>query len=162
MRNSKGQFIKGYAPERTHGMSRTPVHRSWLSMLTRCNNPNSISYPRYGGRGIKVCNRWRKFEHFYADMGDRPAGTSLDRINNTGDYEPGNCKWSTPSEQQNNTRANNLLTHNGVTRSLAQWARHTGMQEATIRNRINQCNWSVAEALDTPVGGMRKRKPHKS
>jgi hypothetical protein len=89
---------------RTHGMTNTPEYRSWQSAIMRCENPNALKYPRYGGRGIKVCAAWRdSFETFYADMGPRPAGTTLDRWpNKDGDYEPGNCRWATASQQNLN------------------------------------------------------------
>lgn len=87
-----------------HGMKGTREYNSWRSMMKRCNNPNDKAYNHYGGRGISVCERWRKFENFYADMGGRPDGYSLDRINNNGNYEPSNCQWSTQKEQANNRR----------------------------------------------------------
>lgn len=88
-----------------HGMTRTPVYRAWVAMLQRCTNPNLPGYSEYGGRGITVCERWRDFVNFNADMGAKPTPKhSLDRIDNNGNYEPDNCRWSTPKEQINNQR----------------------------------------------------------
>ena len=87
---------------KTHGMSYTDTFRIWSGILRRCTNKNVKAYPRYGGRGISVCERWLKFENFYADMGDRPKGLQIDRINNDGNYEPSNCRWATCKENVNN------------------------------------------------------------
>src|SRR5580704_3901661 len=87
-----------------HGMAGTRTHASWSKMLGRCRNPTDPSYSRYGGRGISVCQAWFTFDGFLADMGERPTGTSLDRIDNARGYEPGNCRWATPAEQSQNKR----------------------------------------------------------
>lgn len=92
-----------------HGMTESPEFETWIGILQRCTNPNAAAYANYGGRGITVCERWRdSFENFYADMGPRPEGLSIDRIDNDGNYEPGNCHWATPMEQRHNQRPHRL------------------------------------------------------
>lgn len=88
----------------THGKTDTPTYYTWSAMIQRCGNPKNPSYCWYGARGIKVCRRWLKFENFLADMGEKPSGTSIDRVNNNKGYSPGNCRWATPKEQTNNQR----------------------------------------------------------
>lgn len=91
-----------------HGMRHTKTYKSWYNMLQRCSNSKINRWHIYGGRGIKVCERWQDFRNFFADMGERPEDHSLDRINVEGNYEPGNCRWATQKEQQNNRRNNKL------------------------------------------------------
>lgn len=97
---------------RFHGKTYTPEWYSWISMIQRCNDPNYHAYKWYGGRGIKVCERWLKFKNFFADMGERPKGMTLDRVNNDFGYFPINCRWATPSQQAKNRRQNKK---NGLT-----------------------------------------------
>lgn len=97
-----GDLEKHYS--KSHGMHDSPEYQVWVNMIQRCTNPKNNRYKHYGGRGITVCERWRKFENFYTDMGKRPNGLSIDRINNNGSYEPKNCRWATSSEQQLNKR----------------------------------------------------------
>ena len=135
----------------THGLSDLPEYASYMMMLARCNNSNNSDYHRYGGRGICVCNRWNNFKLFLADMGPRSSSEySIDRINNDGDYEPGNCRWATRVEQQNNKRTNHIINYEGKSQTLAQWARATGIYSTTLRYKLNQ-GWSVHRALTEPV-----------
>lgn len=105
----KIKFVPDYKPQKgrdpVHGMSHTPTYRSWRAMRSRCEDPSRVNYPKYGGRGVRVCDRWKIFANFFEDMGVRPVGTTLDRYpNNDGNYEPGNCRWATPHEQRINQR----------------------------------------------------------
>lgn len=120
-------------------------------MKTRCYNVRSSAYPLYGGRGIVMCDQWREsFEAFYADMGDRPSTLhTIDRRDNDGPYNRGNCHWSTPKQQANNTRTNRRLTLNGVTRTLTEWADTIGIKRTTLKERLRR-GWSVHLALTTP------------
>lgn len=123
----------------------TPEYQAWASMKHRCTNPNNKRWPRYGGRGIRVCEEWMSFENFFADMGPRPPGMSLDRIDNDGNYEPANCRWASV-EDQNRNRSNVIhLTHEGETLCVAEWTR-LGLGKNTIYARL-QRGWSVEEAL---------------
>lgn len=129
------RFIHGHHAKK-HGLFRTPEYATWAAMKGRCSNPREASYSRYGGRGISVCNRWLSFEGFFADMGRRPSKKhSLDRINNDGNYEPGNCRWATDTEQCNNQRRNVFVEYGGERKTLAQWARHYGFAYYVISSR---------------------------
>jgi hypothetical protein len=122
-------------------------------MNSRCNNPNNPQYHDYGGRGIRVCDRWggdNGFANFIADIGRRPSNKhSIERIDNDGNYEPDNCRWATRSEQQRNRRVNRLLTYNGHTMCVAELADHLGISHAVIRSRLAQ-GWTVEEIFAIP------------
>lgn len=141
---------------RTHGYCGTPEYVTWRSMKQRCGDPSQISYDDYGGRGITVCDRWRdSFEAFLADMGERPSKNhSIDRVDNSKGYSKSNCRWATNKEQGRNTRRNRMLTLNGRTLCVAEWAERLGMSDATILSRLGR-GWSVERALTTPVKGSR-------
>lgn len=140
-----------------HGRSRTPEHNAWKAMNRRCHTPTNAQYPNYGGRGIKVCRRWRdSFEAFYSDMGPRPSDEhSLDRIDNDGDYEPGNCRWATRVEQGNNRRTNRPITYKGQTRTVSEWAAITGLSEEVILYRLKS-GWTADRALTEPLRPSRR------
>lgn len=113
-------------------------YQSWFAMIQRCTNPKNKGYARYGGRGIKVCERWKTFTTFLADVGPRPTPQhTIDRFpDKDGDYEPSNVRWATPTEQANNKDATRILTVDGVSMSIAQWAKKTGISRATIQSRL--------------------------
>lgn len=135
---------------RKHGKSHTSLYKAWAGMKDRCFNPNNLHYAEYGGRGITVCDRWRdSFSNFIADMGDRKPGLTIERIDNDGNYEPGNCKWATRKEQQRNRRVCNNLTFNGETLCVSEWAERIGLKHETLRGRLSR-GWSVEKALTTP------------
>lgn len=152
-------------PTTTHGHTRsggkcTSTYRSWLCMKTRCENPNDPSFPMYGGRGILICSRWRNsFSAFLHDMGERPKGTSLDRIDNSRGYFPDNCRWSTPKQQIRNRTDNRLITFNGLTKCLAEWAEAIGVSPEAMSKRLK--NWSVERAMTEPAN-RHKRTRHRS
>lgn len=143
---------------RSHGMSKTKIYGIWSAMMSRCNNPNSGAYHNYGGRGIRVCERWHRFEDFYADMGERPQGKSLERINNDKGYSPENCIWAEREVQARNRRDTRYLTSDGVTKSVAEWSDETGISIGTICRRLQQ-GWSDHEAVSIPIITKRKGIP---
>lgn len=117
-----------------------PEYRNWHNMKNRCVNPNVPEYKYYGARGIKVCERWiHSFRNFYEDMGPRPSPKhSIDRINNDGDYSPENCRWATQTEQSRNTRCNHLLTINGISKTISEWAEMVGIKQNSLLYRIRR------------------------
>lgn len=134
----------------SHKMSKTATYKSWSQMIDRCTNDKCRIYPDYGGRGISVCERWRSFDNFYADMGDRPDQTSIDRIENNGNYEPGNCKWSTRTDQCNNRRSNKYYKYKGETATIAEFAVRHGIGKGTLWARVKS-GWSIEDAIERPV-----------
>lgn len=143
--------LRRIAYRKTHGKSETAEYRIWSHIIGRCENKNDQSYPGYGGRGIKICERWRtSFENFLADMKCRPSDKhSIERKDNDGNYCPENCKWGTASEQARNKRGFRKLTHNGETMTLLAWSERTGIPLATIKWRFCR-NFSVERILHKP------------
>jgi hypothetical protein len=120
-----------------HGDYTSVEYRTWITIRQRCNNPRNSAFRNYGGRGIKVCERWNLYENFIADMGRKPSAThSLDRIDNQRGYGPSNCKWATPREQQNNMRSNRIVELHGKSMTLAQAARQCGITYACAKKRL--------------------------
>jgi len=115
-----------------------PGYARWRGMINRCTNPNVDAYPWYGGRGIKVCQRWTNYDNFIADMGIPPKGMDLDRIDPDGDYEPMNCRWVSHSENCMNTSANRRIEWQGRRQTLTEWSRETGIAMSTIFNRLKR------------------------
>jgi len=144
--NNKGcgcLMLNGMPPKHGHSCNRkqTKEYQTWAGMKDRCYNPKAEKYDRYGGRGIKVCERWLlSFENFFADMGKAPSKShSLDRFpNNDGDYEPGNCRWATIEEQARNRSNNILITINGETLCAAEWARRYNTNQQTFVDRFKK------------------------
>ena len=134
-----------------HDYVNTPTYRSWYNMKSRCNNPNYKNSYLWKGKGIKYPDRWESFIFFLSDMGERPEGTSLDRIDGNKSYSKLNCRWATPKEQMNNTYNNRFLSFNGQTMTLQQWADELGMHRKTLSCRIDKYGWSIEKALTTEV-----------
>lgn len=131
-----------------HGMRFIPEYQVWQHMIARCTNLKCKSYHRYGGRGIKVCEKWLKFENFIADMGRRPSPNhSIERNNNDGPYSPDNCKWATRLEQAANTRRVNLITYEGQTMSVRQWSIAKKINYGTLYYRLIEAKWPLELAL---------------
>lgn len=140
----------------THGMTATSEYRIWKGIKSRCYNRNRKQYPRYGGRGITICDRWcNSFETFLADMGKRPSiNHSIERRDNNGNYTPDNCYWATWTEQARNKRNNVLHTKDGITKSLTEWAEYLGMPSKTLFSRYYR-----GHSTDVILGAyMRTRK----
>jgi len=143
---------------RIHGRSCTTEHTIWCQMNQRCTNRNLVSFKNYGGRGITVCRRWRaSFAAFLADMGPRPPGLSLDRINNDLGYSKSNCRWATSTEQGRNKRNNRWIEFNGEIRTLGDWCNIRKLNPSTVCRRINTLGWSAEDALTVRPGSARNK-----
>ena len=142
----------------THGQRHTRLYSIWTDMKTRCNNPKRAKYARYGARGIKVCDEWcNSFEAFYewAMANGYADNLTIDRKDNDKGYSPENCRWITMEEQASNKSTNHLITHEGQTFTMAEWARITGIPRLVLKDRICRYGWDSGRALTTPV---RKHK----
>lgn len=141
-----------------HGHNRkgaaSSTYRCWVSMLGRCRNPKDPRYATYGGRGVVVDLRWYEFCNFLADMGERPEGTTLDRIDNKKGYCPGNCRWATPKEQARNRSSNRYITWKGETLLAVEWAERLGMSYKAFHNRLQA--WPLEDVFSVPYAKRRR------
>jgi len=133
----------------THKMYGTRAYITWNSMINRCGNENSPNYKNYGARGITVCNSWNDFNQFYKDMGDPPAGLSLERVDNEKHYSKDNCIWATRSQQANNKRTSIKITYNGKTQTVSNWCHELNIKRGYVYDRI-AAGWDRIKALTTP------------
>lgn len=150
-------MIKENNPAYRHGFAtrtdgKIKEYHIWIAMRQRCRNPKNKDYKDYGGRGIKICKRWDSFKAFILDMGYAPTTKhSIDRIDNNGNYQPSNCKWSTNKFQCNHTRRNVFLTHKGETKTLSQWSELLKIGYSTLHARYYKLKWPADMVLTTPL-----------
>lgn len=150
-------------PNHKHGMCGTKPYFIWVGIRQRCNNKKCKDYKHYGGRGIKICNRWNKFFNFWEDMGKSYFdGATIERVDNDGDYTPQNCKWASRLEQSNNTRRSKRYGHDGKELTASEWEEITGINRHVISQRIDNYGWTVKEALEIPVGSVAGGRVNKS
>ena len=153
-RHNKGQLAAAF--KHGHDYS-SPTYRSWKVMKNRCTRPSDKQWKDYGGRGIKVCDKWLKFAGFLEDMGERPDGTTLDRIDNDGNYEPSNCRWATLTLQRRNRSDNHIVEYNGRKMPLVEACELSGVKYDTARNRLNRYGWSVEKTFSELGDGRQSR-----
>jgi hypothetical protein len=151
-------FKKGHKPYNyRHGLSGTNgAYKIWCGMRSRCLYEGNPAFNMYGGRGIKICERWMKFENFLEDMGQPQENQSIDRIDNNGHYEPSNCRWATQSEQNNNYSRNRLITYDGITQNMNQWSLSKGWYPRAIQDRL-QKGWDIERAMTQPIRNRRSQ-----
>lgn len=149
-------FCKGWEIKRigisTHHETKTRLHKIWEGMHSRCENPNHKYYANYGGRGIAVCDEWNEYVPFrdWAIKAGYSDNLTIDRIEVNGNYSPGNCRWATIREQQNNKLSNHLIRFNGVSHTISEWSEIVGIKKTTIRERLS-AGWPVEKTLTEPV-----------
>lgn len=155
---SCGCTVRTCKGEGSVNATRSPEYRTYSNIKDRCLNPKSMHWSRYGGRGIAICSRWlASYENFLEDMGRRPHGTSLDRIDNDGPYSPENCRWATPREQARNRRNNVRLTFRGETLVLSEWSERVGIALNVLQLRIAY-GWTVERTLTQSVRRRRRSR----
>ena len=155
-----GRLHPRYRHGDTASGSRTKEWRAWNAMIRRCTYPSMDRFPRYGGRGIRICSEWRaSYEAYLRDVGRAPSSAhQIDRINNDGNYEPGNVRWATRSEQIRNSAKARPLTLNGETHLIGEWAARVGINRQTIQMRLDRYGWPIERALATPVQRGKRRE----
>lgn len=149
----------GRERQTTHGKSKSRIYRIWENMKKRCNNPLCPSYKFYGAKGVTVCSKWETFMGFYEDVGEPPyPSATLDRIHTKGNYEPGNVRWASPTEQQRNRSNNRRFYYGGENLTAAEWAEKLGISSKTMASRLLLRGWSIERAIYQPIreGGNRK------
>lgn len=158
---SKGKKLKGRpSKNKKHGLRSHPLYPIWKGIYYRCKNPNNKWYCNYGGRGIKMCERWESIENFIEDMHPTyEKGLEIDRIDNNGNYEPDNCRWVTRKINSNNKRTNRIIEYKGVSKTVSQWVEYTGIPEQTFSYRLK--NWNLDDVFNVPYpthGGPYKNR----
>ena len=142
-----------------HGLARHPAYKNWQSMHSRCYNEADRDFYNYGGRGIQVCARWFDVSNFIADMGEKPTGYCVDRINGNRHYMPSNCRWASRKEQSNNTRTNHRLEIEGVSKTISEWSRISGISKSAIWHRLDS-GWLPKSAVWTPIDTRKRSKSY--
>lgn len=146
----------GHTPKIGGTNTFSPTYYSWTAMKARCKNPKNIGYTLYGGKGVSYDPDWEYFHNFLSDMGERPSGTTLDRIDTNGNYCKSNCRWATTKEQGRNTSRNRLLLHKGHTKTISTWSEELCLSRQVIERRL-KLGWSIEKTLETPIR-TKKRK----
>lgn len=151
MKHKRGKNPNSRGNRRTHGMNGTRTYIAWCRMKSRCQNPNATTYFKYGAKGIKVCDRWQKFENFYEDMGECPPEYTIDRLDPRGDYELSNCRWATKFQQGSENKTDlREITYQGKTMNVSAWERELGFNLGTLMARLKR-GWSTERTLSTPL-----------